>query len=100
MAIAGSSMTNDSGEVQFFLTYGTTYYVFCHKAGYNFSVPTMVPAAGSVDFTKDIGTEAAAAATSLASGFIARAIAEVRLHTDEPTINAKYTDAQVLTKLE
>lgn len=99
-AVAGSSMTNDSGEVQFFLTYGTTYYVFCHKAGYNFSTPTITPESGTVDFTKDIGTEAAAEATALSTGFIARALADVRLHTDEPTINSKYSDALILTKLE
>ena len=99
-AVAGPSTTNDAGLVTFYLHY-TTYNVYCHLAGYTFSAATITPAAGSVAFIKDIGTAAVVGGTSgYEDSFLTRAIAKVRQNVDEPSINAKYTDANIIEQLE
>jgi hypothetical protein len=99
-AVAGPQTTNDSGLVTFQLSY-TAYNIYCHLAGYTFAAASMTPAAGSVTFTKDIGTAAVVGGdTGYSESFLTRAIAETRKHIDEPAINAKYTDVNIIQQLE
>ena len=99
-AVAGPLTTDDAGLVTFNCSY-TAYNIYCHLAGYSFANATMTPAAGSVTFTKDIGTAAVVGGdTGYSESFLSRAIAKTRLHVDEPTINKKYTDAEVIEQLE
>jgi len=103
-AVAGTNTTNDSGEVTFYLNYSTTYYIFCHLTGYSFASANMTPESGTVTFTKDIATAvtvaAGGASTNYADSFLTRAIARVRKHTDEPSINKKYSDDEIIEQLE
>jgi hypothetical protein len=57
--VAGTKVTNGSGQVTFNLEY-TTYYMFCHLAGYTFASASFTAASGSVAFTKDIATATSA----------------------------------------
>jgi len=99
-AVAGPKTTDDSGQVTFNCNY-TSYNIYCHLAGYTFATATMTPAAGSVTFTKDIGTAATVGGdTGYDESFLTRAIAKTRMHVDEPTINKKYTDDEVIEQLE
>ena len=99
-AVAGPLSTDDAGLVTFNLSY-TAYNIYCHLAGYTFANATMTPASGSVTFTKDIGTAAVVGGdTGYSDSFLSRAIAKVRTWIDEPAINAKYTDTEILEQLE
>jgi hypothetical protein len=99
-AVAGVKVTNDAGLVTFQLSYAA-YNIYCHLAGYTFANATMTPAAGSVAFTKDIGTAVAVGGTTgYSDSFLTRAIAKTRLWIDEPAINAKYTDTNIIEQLE
>jgi hypothetical protein len=99
-AVAGPMTTDDAGLVTFNLSY-TAYNIYCHLAGYTFANATMTPAAGSVTFTKDIGTAAVVGgSTGYSDSFLSRSIAKVRQWIDEPAINAKYTDTEILEQLE
>jgi len=99
-AVAGPQTTDDAGLVTFNCSY-TAYNIYCHLAGYSFANATMTPAAGSVTFTKDIGTAAVVGGdTGYSDSFLSRAIAKTRMWVDEPAINAKYTDADIIGQLE
>lgn len=92
--------TDDSGQVSFNLNY-TTYYVFCHLAGYNFAAASFTASAGNVTFTKDIASAVSSGSSSFYSdSFLSRAIVLVRETLDEPTINAKYDDDRIIEYLE
>jgi len=106
-SITAPQTTNASGVVTLNLTAGN-HYVFCNKAGYSFSTAgtehrIIMPAANTA-FTKPLGTAidlgTIGAEGYVTGGFIARAIADFRLLVDEPVINAKYTDAVLLGKIE
>jgi hypothetical protein len=95
------AVTNDGGLVTFNLDYGVTYYVFCHLAGYTFSATSITPQAGTVAFTKDVGTAIVAGTSdNYADSFLSRTIASVRSVTDEPELNAKYTDSKIIELIE
>ena len=99
-AVAGPLSTDDAGLVTFNLSY-TAYNIYCHLAGYTFAAATMTPASGSVTFTKDIGTAAVVGGdTGYSDSFLSRSIAKVRQWIDEPAINAKYTDTEIVEQLE
>ena len=99
-AVAGPKTTNDSGLVTFYLHY-TAYNIYCHKAGYSFAAATMTPASGSVTFSKSIGTAATVGgSTGYSDSFLSRATDMVRHWIDEPAINKKYDDTDVLELLE
>jgi len=99
-SVAGTKVTDTNGQVVFNLEY-TTYYVFCHLSGYTFASASFTAAAGSVSFTKDIATATSAGDNAFyAESFLSRAIADVRESLDEPTQNAKYSDARVINFLE
>jgi hypothetical protein len=99
-AVAGPLYTNDSGVVTFNLNY-TTYYIYCHLAGYTFNAASFTAAAGSVAFTKDIATAISTGSTSnYDNSFITRAIATVREIVDEPAVNAKWGDSRIIAQLE
>ena len=101
-SVVQKQVTSDSGIVTFWLDYATTYNIYCHKAGYSFANASMTPAAGSVAFTKLIGTAQAGSGTSsyYDQSFLTRAVAACRQNIDEPDIDAKYSDAQIIDKIE
>jgi hypothetical protein len=99
-SVAGTKVTDTNGEIKFNLEY-TTYYIFCHLSGYTFASASFTASAGNVSFTKDIATVASAGSSAFYSdSFLARAIADIREDTDEPTQAAKYTDARIIELLE
>jgi len=101
-SVAGTKVTDTNGQVLFNLEY-TTYYIFCHLAGYSFASASFTAASGSVAFTKDIATAVSTGAGSTsfyADSFLTRAIADVRESTDEPTQKAKYSDSRIIEHLE
>lgn len=100
-SVVKQAYTNDAGVVTFNLNYATTYYMFCHLSGYSFANAYITPAAGSVTFTKSIGTAVSAGTDSdYDSSFLTRAIAQVREAIDEPALNAKYDDDAIIKHLE
>ena len=101
-SITAVKTTSASGVVTFYLHYGVIYYIHCDKSAYTFISANMTPASGTVAFTKDIGEAVSIAGTSTDydTSFLSRAIARVRKDTDEPAINAKYSDAEIITELE
>jgi hypothetical protein len=98
-SVVRPTTTNDAGAVVFNLHYSVAYYIFCHLAGYSFAEASMTPVAGTVAFTKDIAT-AVSVETTISEAFLARAISDIRLHTDEPDVTAKYSDTDLITKIE
>lgn len=98
-AVAGVLTTGDTGVVTFNLDY-VKYYIFCHKAGYTFVDADMTPASGSVTFTKDIGTASTTGGSNYSDSFLTRGIAATRQAVDEPAINAKYSDSDIITQME
>ncbi len=92
--------TGDGGVVTFNLNYGVKYYIFCHLAGYSFTSADMTPESGSVTFTKDIATALSGSAAGYTNSFLTRAITDFRSYIDEPSVNAKYTDAVVIERIE
>ena len=99
-SVVGTKVTDSNGAVTFNLEY-TTYYAFCHLSGYTFAAASFTAASGSVAFTKDIATAVSSGTSSYyTDSFLTRAVAEVRESVDEPTINAKYTDARIIEHLE
>ncbi len=94
--------TSASGVVTFYLHYGVTYYIHCDLSAYTFISANMTPASGTVAFTKDIGAAVGASGSSsdYSGSFLSRAIVATRNYTDEPAINKKYTDADIITELE
>ena len=99
-SVAGTKVTDTNGQVVFNLEY-TTYYIFCKLSGYTFASASFTAAAGSVSFTKDIGTVASAGSSAFYSdSFLTRGIADIRESTDEPTSQAKYSDARIIEHLE
>ena len=99
-SVAGTKVTDTNGQVVFNLEY-TTYYIFANLSGYTFASASFTSAAGSVSFTKDIGTVVSAGSSAFYSdSFLSRAIADVRESNDEPQGNAKYTDARIIIHLE
>lgn len=100
VSVAGTKVTGTNGQVTFNLEY-TTYYVFCHLSTYTFASASFTAAAGSVSFIKDIGTALSGGVSSdYDESFISRSIVNIREDTDEPTVNAKYTDARIIQLLE
>ncbi|KKN29229.1 hypothetical protein LCGC14_0846160, partial [marine sediment metagenome] len=101
-AVSGILYTDGSGLVTFNLDYAVTYYIFCELAGYSFASATMTPAAGSVTFVKDIATDISSVGDSsdYTDSFLTGAISLTRTSINEPSVNAKYTDAEIITKLE
>lgn len=100
VAVAGTRYTNANGQVTFNLEY-TTYYIFCNLSGYTFANSSFTAAAGSVTFTKDIATAVSTGSSSFYDeSFLNRAITDVREAIDEPTTDAKYTDARLVELLE
>ena len=97
--------TNENGVVTVNLDYGT-YYIFCRKSGYSFSVTgtnhQIISSAGAVTFTLDIATAVTTEGsnTYTSESFLTRAIAETRRNIDEPELNAKYTDTILVGMLE
>ncbi len=99
-SVAGTKVTNGSGQVTFNLNY-TTYYVFCQLAGYTFAAASFTAASGSVSFTKDIASATVTGSSSFYSdSFLSRGIVDVREALDEPNVSAKYTDARIIEHLE
>ena len=99
-AVTAPETTDSSGQVTFYLDY-TTYYIHCQLSGYVFAAASFTAAAGSVAFTKDIATAVSTGADSdYDLSFLSRAIDLVRLYTNEPAVNARYSDAQIITMLE
>lgn len=97
--VAGTLTTNASGQVTMFLDDGT-YYVWKVLAGWGFTNPeTMAVASGSTSFVF-ASTGASAAASGTVTGFIADTIAAIRLWTDEPATNPKYSDSILLGMIE
>jgi hypothetical protein len=97
--------TNASGEVTFYLDEDATYYVFCQKSGYSFATTghSVTPTSTTTTFTLDLGTAVTVAegtSDGYADSFLYRMLQETRLNLDEPGLNAKYTDAQLITKIE
>ena len=100
-SVVKAAYTNDSGVVTFNLAYSTTYYVFCHLAGYSFANANITPVAGLVAFTKAIGTATSAGSDSdYDTSFLTRGIAQVREALDEPELNAKYSDTAIIRHME
>jgi hypothetical protein len=101
-ALTAARTTDDAGHVVFYCDYATTYYIHCHKTGYTFASANFTPAAGSVAFTKDIGTVyiASGASSDYEKSFLVRAIDWIRLWTAEPSIKAKYSDTRLIERLE
>ncbi|KKL81112.1 hypothetical protein LCGC14_1997990, partial [marine sediment metagenome] len=99
-AVAGTKVTDDNGQVTFELHY-TTYYLFAHRAGYTFNAANFTAASGNVAFTKAIGVATSTGtASNYVDSFLTRNIDMVRLHMEEPVINAKYSDTQIIEQLE
>jgi hypothetical protein len=100
-AVTGILYTDANGTVTFTLEYSVTYYIFCLLAGYTFTNANMTPEAGSVTFTKDIATATVVGGDSgYDESFLTRAVALTRTSINEPSINVKYTDDEIITKLE
>jgi len=97
-----AKVTNDAGVVTFLCDYSVLYYIHCHLSGYSFASASFTPAAGSVAFTKDIGTSATASgsASDYAESFLVKMIEQVRQWTGEPQINKKYSDAWIIERAE
>jgi len=99
-AVAGVKYTDSSGQVVFNLDY-TTYYMFCQLSGYTFAAASFTSAAGSVAFTKNIGTAiSTGTASNYDNSFLTRSINSVREMLDEPTINKKWVDSRIIVQLE
>lgn len=101
--VLSSGFTNSSGQFTAQLDTGT-FYVFCYKPGYSFlanTVSNKITVSGAATHTLTIGT-ALSTGTALyyADSFLTRSITELREAIDEPSINAKYTDARCVRKLE
>ncbi len=101
-SITAVKTTSASGVVTFYLHYGVTYYIHCDLSAYTFISANMAPASGTVAFTKDIGAAVgtAGSSTDYEESFLSRAIKATRDYTDEPAINAKYSDVEIITELE
>lgn len=102
-AYATSKVTNSAGEATFWLPDGT-YYFFATGAGYSYpnaGGESLTVSGASTSATFDIGTlvSGSVGGTS-ADTFLTRTVADVRLATDEPTVNAKYTDANIISFIE
>lgn len=99
--VTGIKITNDAGVVTFNVDY-TTYYIHAHLVGYTFAAASFTAAAAALAFTKDIGTAVtvAGSASDYATAFLVRMIAQVRKWANEPTINAKYSDAWIIERAE
>jgi len=99
-SVAGTKITDSNGQVTFYLEY-TTYYIFCHLAGYTFASASFTSASGSVTFTKDIASAVSSGSSSFYDdSFLTRAITDVREAVDEPNVSAKYSDARIIEHLE
>lgn len=99
-SIAGTKITDSNGQVTFYLEY-TTYYIFCHLAGYTFASAYFTAAAGSVSFTKGIASAVSTGSSSYYDeSFLSRAIDDARDAVDEPNVSAKYSDAKLIRMLE
>ena len=73
------------------------------KSGYEFSTGgnTISPVSGTTSFTLDIGTQVSLGSSEVYdAAFLPRMIAEVRDNLDEPGLQEKYSDAQLIVKLE
>ena len=95
--------TNASGEVTLNLDLDSTYYVFCRRSGYEFATSgnTISPVSGTTSFTLDLGTQVTLGdSTVYTQAFLPRMIQEVRDNLDEPGLSEKYSDAQLIVKLE
>ncbi|MFH0981807.1 MAG: hypothetical protein V2A79_09740 [Planctomycetota bacterium] len=99
--VSGAKVTNDAGVVTFYCDY-TTYYIHCHLVGHTFAAASFTAAAGSVAFTKDIGTAvtASGSASDYATAFLIRMIGQVRKWANEPTINVLYSDDWIIERAE
>jgi hypothetical protein len=96
-----SSRTNASGVATFYpdVATSTPLYVWATKTGYD---------TDAYPDTEAMGTSGSGTATSVsavvpiaaADGFLARGIANWRLYTDEPGINSKYSDANIIEMLQ
>jgi len=97
--------TDVNGQVVFNLDYGT-YYIFCQKSGYSFlengTTNKITAAAGAVAFTLDLASDVSAsgAGSYLDASFLTRSLTSLRENIDEPSTNAKYSDARLITRLE
>ena len=102
-SVVTPQFTNASGEVVLYLDLDSTYYVFCQKTGYSFSTSanSIAPVTGTTSFTLSIGTAVEyGEETGYEESFLYRMIADTRLNMDEPGLNKKYSDAQIITKIE
>lgn len=104
-SVVNPQYTGASGQVTFYLNYGT-YYVFATLANYSFTLSgtanQIVVVSGTTSFVLDIGTDTSGSGSGsyLDDSFLSRAIDEVREGIDEPAINAKYTDARLIHQIE
>lgn len=99
-SVVQAKTTDDSGQVSFNLNY-TTYYVFCHLAGYTFAAASFTASAGNVTFTKDLATAVSSGSASYYNdSFLSRAITLARETMDEPTVSEKYSDTRLIEYIE
>jgi hypothetical protein len=100
-SIMSPKFTNSSGQITVNLDYGT-YYVFCDSTAYSFATTSnsFTSSEGSTSFNIDIATAVASGGTAYDESFLSRTIASIRKYTDEPSVNAKYTDANLITEIE
>ncbi len=102
-SVTQAQYTNGSGEIVVNLEYNITYYVFGYDQNYTFAITgnSITPVSGTTSFTLDLGTLVIIAASSyFTTSFLARGIAEIRQNLDEPSLDAKYSDSELITKLE
>lgn len=97
--VAGSQETASDGTAGFLVDVGSTYYIWAQKDAYNDVQATvwLVTAALAKTITM---TAASATAADLSQGFLARGIRQVRRALDEPAVNAKWTDSDIIEILE
>lgn len=92
--VAGTLQTNGSGQQEFLLDHGTTYYFWLQKSGYNSITGTSFVAAASNSFTTTVASaEEEAAAETLTAAQIAEIAASPRkIVTDEGSVEERPAD--------
>ena len=102
-SITAPRLTGASGTVQFSLDDGV-FYAFCYKQGYTFIVSgttNRFTVSGTTAATLDMGQAVSTGTASYYSdSFLTRALADARELVDEPGINAKYSDARLIRRIE
>jgi len=94
--------TDSNGQATIWAPNGT-WYIFAGGAGYSYSNDeSMIVSDGAESKTVDYGTlvSASAATGGSTTSFLLRSINRIRLQTDEPETNAKYSNTELITFIQ